>query len=90
MNFVVFYYVYFAKQEQLSNHLANYSDVLSKNNTFLTSELNEIGTSRLMSLYSQAAKTSKIQDINDAFLNVTFFNLGFIFLFKKAKQEFNK
>lgn len=60
---------------QTSNHLANYTDVLSKNNTFLTSELNQIGTNGLMSLYSQAAKTSMIQGINDAFLIATFFTL---------------
>lgn len=79
---------------QTSNHLANYSDGLSKNNTFLTSELNEIGTNGLISLYSQAAKTSMIQGINDAFLIATFFTLVALvlsfFLRKPNKNSTNE
>lgn len=69
---------------QTTNHLANFTNNFtnnfSKNDLFLTSDLSQMGQSGVMATYAEAAKTSTIQGVNDAFLIATLFTIVALFL----------
>lgn len=57
--------------QQTTEHFANYTNTLTTNNAFLSSQLNQLGSSGISSLYAKAASNSMINGINDAFLFAT-------------------
>jgi len=61
--------------QQTTEHLSNYTNALTTNNAFLNSQLSQLGSSGIMSLYSKAISTSTINGINDAFLFATLLGL---------------
>ena len=61
--------------QQTTEHLSNYTNTLTTNNAFFSSQLSQLGNSGIVSLYAKAIKTSTIDDINDAFLFATLLGL---------------
>jgi len=52
--------------QQTTEHLSNYTNTLTTNNDFFSSQLSQLGNSGIVSLYAKAIKTSTIDGINDA------------------------
>ncbi|MDM8151598.1 multidrug resistance protein [Priestia megaterium] len=61
--------------QQTTEHLSNYTNTLTTNNDFFSSQLSQLGNSGIVSLYAKAIKTSTIDCINDAFLFATLLGL---------------
>ncbi|ADF39005.1 multidrug resistance protein [Priestia megaterium DSM 319] len=62
--------------QQTTEHLSNYTNTLTTNNDFFSSQLSQLGNSGIVSLYdAKAIKTSTIDGINDAFLFATLLGL---------------
>lgn len=46
--------------QQTTEHLSNYTNTLTTNNDFFSSQLSQLGNSGIVSLYAKAIKTSTI------------------------------
>ncbi len=61
--------------QQTTEHLSNYTNTLTTNNDFFSSQLSQLGNSGIISLYAKAITTPTIDGRNDVFLFATLLGL---------------
>ncbi|MDD1513690.1 multidrug resistance protein [Priestia megaterium] len=74
--------------QQTTEHLSNYTNTLTTNNDFFSSQLSQLGNSGIISLYAKAITTPTIDGSNDVFLFATLLGLVFtLFLLAYTKDQ---